>query len=401
MAAVQQIKTAADENSGSHSSQSIQFIDLILQYASPDRYSQLCFQVYFSRKIGDQGKLVVLRAVSLLIGISVALVAGAMGLGHFRSRNVVAYVSLHSGNSEIYVLDVFAALSANLTRHPASDSAPDWSPDGRYLAFVSTRDRGYAHVFTFDMATRLTRQLSSGDSDDINPAWSTDGKRVAFSSNREHNWRVYVIDMACVGKPCQAQPQRIADSDSLGSRPTHPVWSSQGRVAFAVLQPNGFYGLYVSDVFLQQAERLTPGVMVDISLMWSPDGREIAFTSVSGLNQEAYTLNVETGKLANLSNHRFYDGPPVWSPDGQQLAFASARSGNIQVYVVERADGMIRKLTAGDRASNPLWSPDGRWLMTQSSQNRKVTLELIDAITGESRWVIGARTDFYSLTWQP
>ncbi len=336
-----------------------------------------------------------LRVTCVLIGINMSLMISALGLGLSRSTGTVAFVSLHSGNGEIYLMDVFATLTVNLTRHPSSDSAPDWSPDGRYLAFVSTRDGGQAHLFVFDMLTHTTRQLTEGDFDDVNPAWSTDGSKLAFASNRELNWRVYTIGL--VG---QAQPVQMMDN-SPGRHPIRPTWSSRGQVTFSVIQDNLLYAIYVSDTDLQRAEQLTPGVMIETRLAWSPDGKFIGFSSVTNFNQEVYTLDVESKQLTNLSNHGFYDGPPVWSPDGQSLAFASGRSGDIQIYLMQIGDTTPHQLTTGPRASEPLWSPDGRWLIARSGQNQNGALALVDAITGERRWLADAQDDYYSLAWRP
>lgn len=336
-----------------------------------------------------------LRLFLLVIGLHVALLTSALGLGYSRTSSTIAFVSLHSGNSEIYLMDVFATLTINLTRHRASDSSLDWSPDGRYLAFVSTRDGGQAHLFEYDMQTHVTRQLTEGDFDDVNPAWSIDGSRLAFASNRRGNWRVYTMDT-----DLQAQPRVMMDN-SPGRHPVHPLWSSRGQVTFSIIQDNLLYAIYVSDSSLRQAEQLTPGVMIDTSVAWSPDGKFIGFSSVTNFNQEVYTLDVENGQLTNLSNHRFYDGPPVWSPDGQSLAFASGRGGDIQVYLMQIGDSAPHQLTTGPRASEPLWSPDGRWLIARSGQNQKGALALIDVLTGERRWLAGAEDDYYSLVWQP
>lgn len=336
-----------------------------------------------------------LRVSSMLIAISVMLLMSALAIGITRSSGTIAFVSLHSGNSEVYLMDVFAALTINLTRHPASDNAPDWSPDGRYLAFVSTRDAGNAHVFVVDMLTHAIRQMTQGDFDDVNPAWSIDGTKLAFASNRGLNWRVYTMDV-----DGQTQPLQMMDN-SPGRHPIRPIWSSRGQVTFSIIQDNLLYAIYVSDTALQRAEQLTPGVMIETRLAWSPDGKLIGFSSVSDFNQEVYTLDVESKQLTNLSNHGFYDGPPVWSPDGQTLAFASGRGGDIQIYLMLMHDNSLRQLTTGSRASEPLWSPDGRWLIARSGQNQNGALALVDAITGERRWLAGAQDDYYSLAWQP
>jgi TolB protein len=267
--------------------------------------------------------------------------------------------------------------------------------------FVSSRDRGYAHIFVFDLADRTIRQVTDGDFDDVSPAWSLDGKWLAFSSSRDHRWRVYVAPAICSENSCGTSARQIVDGDPYGSHPTQPVWSSRGQVAFAVLQRNGLYAVYVSDTALKHASRMTQGLMLDTNLAWSPDGTQIAFTSVSDFNQETYTLDVVTGKLTNRSIDLFYDGSPTWSPDGQYLAFASGRGGDIQVYLLNQRDDSLRKLTSGSRTSNPLWSPDGHWIIVESGRSQSTSLVLLDVLTGQFRQLINAHTNYYGVVWKP
>jgi len=81
------------------------------------------------------------------------------------------------------VMDADGSNQTRLTRDPADDSGPAWSPDGSRIAFMSYRDRN-DEIYVMDAdgsnQTRLTRDLAN----DIGPAWSPDGSRIAFESYR-------------------------------------------------------------------------------------------------------------------------------------------------------------------------------------------------------------------------
>ncbi|MBI1927400.1 PD40 domain-containing protein [Candidatus Poribacteria bacterium] len=87
----------------------------------------------------------------------------------------------------------------------------------------------------------------------------------------------------------------------------------------------------------------------------------VAFQRVEGGNNEIYLLDVTTGEEWNLTNHPAPDGDPSWSPDGRQLVFTSDRTGFKEIYVMDRTGGNLRQLTDGPTLEmNPSWSPDGK-----------------------------------------
>jgi Tol biopolymer transport system component len=90
-------------------------------------------------------------------------------------EGLIAYVSDRDGNDEIYVMEPDGSNQLNLTNHPASDSSPSWSPNGRELAFVSDRT-GVATIWLMGADGSDLRELIPG----TQPAWSPDGSQIAF-----------------------------------------------------------------------------------------------------------------------------------------------------------------------------------------------------------------------------
>ncbi|MGH7569975.1 MAG: protein kinase domain-containing protein, partial [Gemmatimonadales bacterium] len=100
---------------------------------------------------------------------------------------------------DIFVINEDGTGLTNLTNHPARDGLPDWSPDGRKIAFVSDRDgTGDVYVMNVDGTepVRLTFNAAShpGPGWGLDPDWSPDGRKIAFVSDRDGDQEIYVMN---------------------------------------------------------------------------------------------------------------------------------------------------------------------------------------------------------------
>ena len=90
---------------------------------------------------------------------------------------------------------------------------------------------------------------------------------------------------------------------------------------------------------------------------WSPDGTKLAFTSSREGNPEIYVMNRDGSGVQRITNHPMIDSTPTWSPTGTQIAFTSDRGGSPQIYVVN-ADGTgLVQITRESWCDRPTWSP--------------------------------------------
>jgi TolB protein len=104
----------------------------------------------------------------------------------------IAWVSTRDGNQELYVSLPDGSDIRRLTNHPAPDHHPAWSPDGRFLAFTSARS-GTEAVHTLEVATGTLRKLAGGKGLESWPAWSRDGKRIAFARHQHGSFDIVGI----------------------------------------------------------------------------------------------------------------------------------------------------------------------------------------------------------------
>jgi len=130
--------------------------------------------------------------------------------------NQVAFVSDRSGNPQIYLLELAKKQARRLTNLNWCDS-PAWSPTGEWIAFAGRANRkDKMDIFLVDVTGGQVRQLTHGEGSNEDPTWSPDGRLLAFSSTRDGRAQIYVMDAD------GSAPRRVAD---VPGSSTTPHWS--------------------------------------------------------------------------------------------------------------------------------------------------------------------------------
>ncbi len=218
------------------------------------------------------------------------------------------------------------------------------------------------------------RQLTrSGRGVDYSPTWSPDGKRIAFRTTRGRSpvgvdpSNIFVINADGSG---ERQLTPLA-RDPRGSGGLFPAWSPKGDViAFS----NGF-GISLIRPDGTHMKRL--GVTGECPT-WSPDGAKIMFCSNSanrgqgGDNWDVWVMNADGSDVRSLTKRPGQDYPGAWSPDGKRIAFFSRRASPGGDSFVMNADGSgVRRITYSDGAEAVnAWLPDGRLIVAVSPPRR-------------------------------
>ena len=123
-----------------------------------------------------------MRAI-LLLALLAAL-AGCIPSSGNGSNGMIVFQSDRDGNYDLYVMNPDGTDVRNLTNHPASDTGPVPSPDGRRIAFQSNRD-GNDEIYVLDLETGAQSNLTNHPANDHSPTWSPDGSSIAFVSDRD------------------------------------------------------------------------------------------------------------------------------------------------------------------------------------------------------------------------
>ncbi len=265
--------------------------------------------------------------------------------GFATSAGEIAFESNLSGNWEIYLLDLQTEATHNLTRSPADDFSPAWSPDGSQLAFVSDRDDDkQPELYVMDADGSHLQRIAGGNGQFANPTWTSDGRSLVSM----HGWRqIYLID------PVDRSEHWLGAGFSPRISPDGKSLLYYANAANTQVYSN----IYVLNLANRQITNLTEGAIHNWGGSWSPDGRQIVYVSLLTGKAGIYLMNAN-GTDFHAITASSNDVTPTWSPDGQQIAYASGRDGRMELYIMN-ADGSSSHAITNNQGDNhdPAWRP--------------------------------------------
>jgi Tol biopolymer transport system component len=218
--------------------------------------------------------------------------------------------------SDIWILDIEKNLTSRLTSDPAEDSFPVWSPDGRTIAFRSTRD-GLGNIYTRAVgAVEEDKPLLKDEASKFPSDWSRDGKHLAYFTSAGDIWTLPVPGDSGERKPRRVTQTKFNETD-------------------AKFSPDGRWMAYVSnepgqpEVYIQSFPE--PGFKQQVSIAggilprWSHDGKELFYLEMPNLMAvpvKPAGSSLQIGAPASLFSPRVPLLDNV-AADGRFLSFAS------------------------------------------------------------------------------
>ena len=256
-----------------------------------------------------------------------------------------------------------------VTSSAEGESSPRWSPDGKYLAFLSSRQGAKkSQLWLMNRAGGEAYKLTDIKGGVSDYAWSPDSKRFVL----------------VVQDPDPSDPSD-PDAEKKEGEPKTPKPIVIDRYHFKADVSGYLRGerthLQLFDIAAKKAEPLTPGAFNEESPAWSPDGTQIAFIRRHGEgdvdkapNHDLFVVEARAGgKERRLTTTTADEGGRLsWSPDGRSIAYLLGDELKYSAYdqnrlaVIPAAGGQSRTLTdALDRpVRSPLWTADGSILVT-------------------------------------
>jgi Tol biopolymer transport system component len=296
------------------------------------------------------------RLVSLpALALVVALLTGCGG--STEARPDLAFVSTRDGDYAVFEMNADGAGQHRLTEAGAADDVssesvffqvePDWSPDGKSIAFVSQRT-GSFDLYVMAADGTGTRPLTTtGDEEESSPTWSPEGDRIAFAREGD----IYVLNADGSGA------RRISD---VTAQEAEPAWSPDGRwIAYVRREP----GTPVREIWIMRPDgtgrrQLTRLQSASYTPAWSPDGTRIAFATNNRISQyDIYWVTVATGRTTRVTVSDEDSFEPAWSTDGSSIAFSENGAIHLASVVAEGASRVEEITDPADNDSSPAWNP--------------------------------------------
>jgi dipeptidyl aminopeptidase/acylaminoacyl peptidase len=265
-------------------------------------------------------------------------------------------------------------------------SDPQLSPDGKWLAYTVTTpslqdNRGISRIWVAEVATGRSRQLTGGPGSDRQPRWSPDGKTLAFIATRDSGAQVWLLP---IGGGDARKLSHLPDGAS------DPMWLPNGSGLLVVSDIK-----WPADQEIDRRNGAYPtDARIWTGLMWRhwDDFR-------AGKRQHLFRVDVATGQATDLTpvDHDVPtiatggDGDVAVSPDGQTIVVAMhgdsvvADNTNADLYVVGPGTAM-RPITTNRGADNtPRFSPDGKTLAYLSMERAGFEADRLRLMLAEQR----------------
>jgi Tol biopolymer transport system component/imidazolonepropionase-like amidohydrolase len=347
---------------------------------------ELAFTVYTSKSmLFDDKNTSYLQVADIASGSLKQISAGEEDLFPFRvnweSANTFIYtadgkIKKRTGNQ---ISNIPFTASFTLNRAPYNKKQYDFdeqqekpvlgivgpmvSPDGKYIAFSAL-----GHIYIQEINGKLT-QITDGACVDLYPDWSPDGKTLAYISDRSGKMEIWLQDI-------KTRNSKLL-TNQAGSEVSMPSWSPDGkRIAFSTLDYKKRWGsgvLKVADVANGKITPVYKTIFVPGKASWSPDGKMLAVMALvpsSSRFREGHnkflllSLDKDSVKFVSPDSTsplgiRGQNGP-AWSPDGSRMAYI--KDGVLWTVLVDK-NGKIKqqpKQLTEELADNISWTGDSK-----------------------------------------
>jgi dipeptidyl aminopeptidase/acylaminoacyl peptidase len=286
-------------------------------------------------------------------------------------------ITENRGNTDLYLISIDGGTRRRLTSSPAADYNGVWAPDGKSIAFLSTRD-GLPQIYRIAVDGGEAVKVSNMEHGVSNLSWSPDGVYFAFTS-----------DVKTGKSTADMYPDYPKANVRIYDR--IPVrhwdeWEDDKHRHLFIMPTDGSEAIDLMDGEAHDTPLKPFGGAEQIS--WSPDGEEIAYVSkkvkdfASSTDSDIYIVTISNKATRNITQGMpGFDRDPLYSPDGRYIAFHSMeRAGHEadrnRLMLYDRSNGSIRELSNSldQWVGKTIWAPNSKALYFQAEDGATVQI---------------------------
>ena len=259
----------------------------------------------------------------------------------------IAFVTKLGGKYNLWISDIDGENSQSALSSPEPIISPSWSPDGKYIAYVSFESRKPV-VYIHKVSDGTRHAVADFKGSNSAPTWTPDGRSLVLALSKDGSQQLYVIDVS------GGVPKRIFQSLGID---TEPVFTSDGKTLYFVSDRSGGPQIYRVAYPNGTPERVTFATPYSISPTISPDGQLLAYVSKVGASYKLQLMNLATQATTVLTD-TVADERPSFAPNGRMIVYATQQSGK-DALMTTTLDGKVKVKLAGQLGDmrEPNWGP--------------------------------------------